>query len=196
MAIGSHLLIELWNETLVDPALRRRGNVLIARHVPSDVVLDIGTIGHVIIDQEIGHPGIEDLEPGAHLGRVGFDVIPIEVEALRGVAQSGQSRSALAHAMKRAELIVPIDVEDGDDDEDRLIEPCRMGLRHGHIADEHQDCIFAFDFARVNAALDHDDGFAGLCGGFRREGAVFRDDERDSLAAFGRGADFDHFDEA
>ena len=58
------------------------------------------------------------------------------------------------------------------------------------------DGVLALDLAGVNAALDHDHDLVGLGRGFRREGAILGDDQRDHGAAFGRGADVEHLDEA
>ena len=42
-------------------APRGLGDVLIARHVPGDVVLKIRAVGHVVVDVEIGVPRVEQL---------------------------------------------------------------------------------------------------------------------------------------
>ncbi len=72
----------------IEPGARRLGNILIARHVPSDVVLHVRTVGDVIVDVKVGIPGIENVQPGAHLGGVRLNVIAIQIDALRGVARA------------------------------------------------------------------------------------------------------------
>ena len=116
VAVGGHALVQFGNVFLAHPVARGFGDVLIAGHVPGDVVLHVGAVGDVVVDEEIGHPGVERAQPGAHFGRVGLHVIAIEIQALGG-------------------------------------------------------------------------GFGG-------EGAVLGDDQGDHGAAFGRGADVHHFDEA
>ncbi len=92
MAVGGHALIEFGDEFFAHPGAGRFGDILIAGHVPGDVVLHVGAVGDVVVDQEIGHPGVEDAQPGAHLGRVGLDVVAIQIEALGGGAEAGGLR--------------------------------------------------------------------------------------------------------
>ena len=89
VAVGRHALVEFGYEAVAHPGAGRFGDVLVARHVPGDVVLKIGAVGDVVIDQEIGHPGVENVQPGAHFGRVGLDVVAVQVEPLGGVAEAG-----------------------------------------------------------------------------------------------------------
>ena len=81
-------------------------------------------------------------------------------------------------------------------DEDRVVQPRSEFLADRHVADQHQDCVLAFDLAGVDAALNHDHGLVGFRGGFGREGAILGDNQRDHGAAFGRRADVHHLDEA
>ena len=61
VAVGGHALVQFGHEALAHPRARRLGDILIARHVPGDVVLEIGAVGDVVVDVEIGVPGVEEL---------------------------------------------------------------------------------------------------------------------------------------
>ena len=62
--------------------------------------------------------------------------------------------------MIRADIFVAVDVEYGNDDEDRVVEPARHNVLLTVMSRTSISTgVLAFDFARVNAALDHDDGF-------------------------------------
>ena len=195
MAVGRHALVKFRNEFVAHPGAGRFGEVLVPGHVPVDVVLHVGAVGDVIINQKIGIPGVEDVQPGAHLRRVCLDVIAVQVETLGRVAQAGIAGTILLRAMVRAEIFVTVDVENGDDHEDGLIQPGGQFLSDGHIANQHEDGVLALDFAGVNAALDHDDGLVGFGRGFGREGAILGNHQRDHGAPFGCGADVEHLDE-
>ena len=195
MAVGGHAFVELGDEFVAHPGAGRVGEILVTGHVPGDVVLHVGTVGDVVVDQEIGVPGIENVQPCAHFRSVGLDVIAVQVEALGGVAQAGIARAILLRAMVGAEIFVAVDVENRDDHEDGLIQPGGQLLRDGHIANQHEDGVLTLDFAGVNAALDHDDGLIGFGRGFGREGAILGNHQRDHGAPFGGGADVERLDE-
>ncbi len=196
MAVGGHALVEFGDEAVAHPGAGGLGDVLIARHVPGDVVLEIAAVGDVVVDVEVGIPGVEESEPGAHLRRVGLDVVAVQVHALGVGAEAGGFGAVLAGPVVGAEIFVAIDVEDRDDDEDHVIQPGGVFLADHHVADQHERGVLAFDLSGVNAALDEHDDLAGLSGGLGRERAVLGHDEGDHGAALGRGADGLHFDEA
>src|SRR5262249_38974147 len=79
--------------------------------VPGDVVLEIGAVGDVVIDVEVRIPGVEELEPRAHLRRIGLDVVAIEIEALHIGAETRGLGTVLRRAMVGREIFVAVDIE-------------------------------------------------------------------------------------
>jgi len=66
VSIRLHQAIEFGHVRLVHPGTHRFGDVLIARHIPGDVVLHVRTVGDVVVKHEIGHPRVIEPQPRAH----------------------------------------------------------------------------------------------------------------------------------
>ena len=83
-------------------------------------VLNICAIGNVTIDEKIGKPGIEHVEPCFSFWCVRFEVVSIEIEILRGHPPAHLLGAILIRPVVGTEALVAIDVEDGHEDDGRL----------------------------------------------------------------------------
>ncbi len=156
---------------------------------PGQHPLVVGAVGDVVVDVEVGSPGMIQGGEGGCLGAGKSEVVAVEVEPARGRAE--------AHALNGAVLIRPVvgrdafvtvEIVDWDKEGDRGF--CEIGaVPHGDFPQQHERCILAVDLAGVDSTLEQEDGFAGGFGRVRGERAVGRDDHERQLAALGRSTE-------
>ncbi len=148
----------------------------------------------MVVEHEVRHPRVIELQPALHLRRCPSDVVAIEIELLRLRPGSGDLGAILVGAVEGTPRLVAIDIEHRYHDEDRAIQPRRLvrTLGDNHIAHQHQRSVLAFDLTGVDAALYKDDGLIRLrrCG--RGKGFVRRYDQRVHRASLGRGSKLNH----
>ena len=164
--------------------------------VPGEVVLVIGAVGGVHVDQEIGQPRLPQLQPRAHLRRVGLDVVAVEVEVLRLAAETHRRGAVLVDAMVGAGILVAVHAEHRDVHQHQVIEQVRVFAGDRDIAQQHQPRILALDLARVNARLHQHHRLVRRACGRRVERAVTAGDHHRHRPAFGRAAERFQMDHA
>ena len=140
------------------------GDVLLGVGGDGDVVLVVAAVGDMVIDEEFGEPGGIELEPGAHFWGVGFEVIAVEVEAAGGDAEAHGSGSVFVDAVVGGSVLVAVGVEDGDGEEDDVVEPGGVAFGDEDVAQEHHGGVLAAVLAGVDAVLKEDDGECRFCG--------------------------------
>ena len=93
--------------------------------------------------------------------------------------------------LERAEELA-VDIEDGQGDDDGLVEEILVLFGDEDVAEKHDGRVFATVFAGVNGVLEEDDGLAGFAGSGCIEGFVFGSDKDVHALAGGGGTDVDH----
>ena len=81
------------------------------------------------INEEVWIPLVPQLEPRAHLRRIGLQIIAIEIEICSRHTPAHLGRPVLIDAIVSAEPLVPVRVEDRDEQKDDVIEQVRASLR-------------------------------------------------------------------
>ncbi len=122
MAGRIDLLLEIGDHAFREPlsGLRvKRGEVLDGE---GDVILKVGAIGYVIVDEEVRQPAMKHGQEGARLRRVGLHVIAVQVEIGGVAAPAHLFRAVLIDAVVGRAPLVAIGVVDGNEDENRAIE--------------------------------------------------------------------------
>ena len=127
-----------------------------------DRVLVVGAVGRMHIDEEVRRPGIEHPQPRLHLGRVGLEEIPVEVQVLRRDAPPHLARSVLVDAAVGREALVSVHVEDRHEQQRDVREPAvgQLGVRR-EIPQQQHARVLAAAFAGVDAGFDQQHHVAG-----------------------------------
>ena len=115
------------SDDIVNPMRGRTVDVGAVIDRECDVVLEISAIGHVVIDEEVGQPLVKHLHEGAGFGRVGLEVVAIEIEVGSVGAPAHLFRAILIDAVVRRPALVSIGVVHRDENEDSVVE--QRGLR-------------------------------------------------------------------
>src|SRR4030095_6400481 len=95
-----------------------------------DVVLVVGAIRDVAINEQIRFPKIPQGQPGARLGRRGFHVIAIEILVSAGRAPAHFVGAVLVDTVVRADSFMTVGVVDGDKEYYQVFE--QTGMRFGN----------------------------------------------------------------
>ena len=119
-------------------------------------ILEIGTIGHVYIDEKFRHPTVIELQPSTHFGRIGLQEVTIEVDELGGVSGAQFFGAVLIDAVGSAEVFMPVHIEHGDEEEAHIIQEVDVLLVHNHIAEENHTGILSVGLTRMDARLNQD----------------------------------------
>ena len=122
MAGGVDLALEFGRDGFAQPARNAGGHVGGGVGVEGDVVLEVGAVGDVVVDEEVGHPAVEHFEEGAGFGGVGLEVVAIEIDVGAVAAPANDFGAVLVDAVVRGAALVAVEVVDGDEDEDDVIE--------------------------------------------------------------------------
>ena len=174
------------DQHIVLPLAQARVLGRVVVHRPGQVVLVVGAVGGVAVDQEIRIPLVDQGQQCTHLRRVGLDVVAIQVQALAGGAPTHLDRPVLVDAIEHRATLVAIEIEDRHEHQRDVIEPAQDALvLRGDFRQQDQARVLALDFAGVDAGL-HEHDFAA---GFR----LTHDDDLER-ATFGRGAEGLHAD--
>ena len=87
-----------------------------------DVVLEVGAVGHVVVDEEVGQPAMKHGHEGAGLRRIGLHVVAVQIEVGPVAAPAHLFGAVLVDAVVGRAPLMPIGVVHGDEDEDGAIE--------------------------------------------------------------------------
>ena len=178
------------------PCAQRRVELVRVFGVPGEVVLVVGAVGGVHVDQEVRQPVLPQLQPCAHLRRIGFHVVAVEVEVLRLAAEAHAVRAVLVDAVVRRGILVAVHAEHRDVDQHHMVEQVRDLAGDRDIAQQHQPGVLALDLAGVDAGLQQHHGFVRGARGGRIEGAIATGDRHRHRPAFGRAAESVEMDHA
>ena len=135
-----------------------------------DVVLKIGAVRDVAIDKQVRPPFVPKLEPGTRFGGVGLHVIAVEIEVGRVRSKTHFVGPVLVDAHEGIEIFMPIDVVDGHENDDDVLEQIEPCFGDSNIAEQREPRVLTVNLAGVNAGLDKDDGFPLTTGQFGRKG--------------------------
>jgi hypothetical protein len=160
----------------------------LGRHHHRDVVLELGAVGGVQIDEQRRIPAPPQPEQRRHLGRVHLDEVAIEVEPGGVGAEAHLLGAALVGAVVGAEALVAVDVEDRHEHHGGGVEQLGQRRAGDQIAREPEAGVLALDLAGVDAGLDQQHRPPGARVGGRVE-AVARQHQRHQLAAGRRRAE-------
>jgi hypothetical protein len=147
-----------------------------------DVVLIVGAVRDMEVDVEIRLPCLQRTQHRAHLLGIRFHVIAVEVEIACVRPPAALLRTALIQTRPAIEALVPVDVEDRDEEQVHAVEQLALRATHGEIAEEHQARVLAVDLARMNATLREDDRLPGAPQRVGRERAFFGRDHHPDVA--------------
>jgi hypothetical protein len=141
--------------------LARGGVELVAargdrRHVDADVVLELGAVGGVEVDEQRRMVGVERAEQRGHLGGLGLDVVAIDVEPRVVGAKPHLHRAALVGPVVRAEPLVAVWVDHRDEHDVDGVERSGRDLAVEQIAQEPEPGVLALDLAGVDSGLEVD----------------------------------------
>ncbi len=161
MAGGVDLALQFGGHGFVKPARSARRHIGRVVFIEGHVVLEIGSVGDVIVDKKVGQPAMKHLQEGARLGRVGLLVVAVEVDVGAVAAPSGQFRPVLVDAVVGGAAFVAIDVVNGDEDEDDVIQQRGAGLGDDDVPEQRQARILAVHFSGVDGVLHQENGAAG-----------------------------------
>ena len=152
-----------------------------------DVVFELRAVGGVQVHGHQRVPALHQLQHRLHLGRVGLQVVAVEVVVLRGGAPAHFLRPALVGTVPGAEPLVAVHVEDGHEHPDQLVQ-CTVGRPAlQYLAQREEAGILSVDLTGVDAALDQHHRQAAPLRLLRRQGAAGGGDQGLHRAAFGRG---------
>ena len=133
-----------------------RGRV--ERGRPGESVPMKAAVGGVQVDQHVRIPRAQELQRGARFGRLGFHVVPVEIESLRVRPLPHHRRTVLLRAILLLwpERFVPIDVVDRRRHDDEGIDDVQEAVAL-EIPEQGLQRFLSFDFAAVDVPLDvHD----------------------------------------
>ncbi len=116
----------------------------------------MGSIGDVEIQENQRIPRSQQRQQGAHLGRVGLHPVPVEVEVAGGGAPAGLPGAVLVGAMVWPGVLVPVHVEDRDEDEGGVPEEAGERRSLQQLTKEEKAGVLAVDLPRVNAGQSED----------------------------------------
>ena len=171
-------------ERLRAPALDRRGRGRSVCEPVGDVVLVVGAVGRVGVDQQFGPPPRVDLrQQRPHLGALGLDVVAVQVQADRRDAPAHLRRTVLVDPVVLAATLVGVRGQHRHHEHDARVEQRCARAQHGDVAHERQAGVLALDLAGVDAVLDEHDGLAGGARGIGRERTFAREHEQRQRAA-------------
>ena len=119
-----------------------------------DVVFELRAVGGVQVHGHQRVPALHQLQHRLHLGRVGLQVVAVEVVVLRGGAPAHFLRAALVGTVPGAEPLVAVHVEDRYEHPDQLVQ-CTVGRPAlQYLAQREEAGILSVDLTGVDAALD------------------------------------------
>ena len=179
MPVLLHGRVQLRQQVVGHPRAGRCRDVVMVGDVVGEIVLVVRAVRHVIVEHEVRLPRGKQPQPRLHLRRVGFGVVAVQIQVLGGIAQARDLRAVLHGPVVGAAMLVAVDVEYRQHDKDGIVKPVALVrlVCHGHVANQHESCVLALNFAGVYAGLDQDDGFAGFVCGLRRKGPVAAHDQ-------------------
>ncbi len=128
-------------------------------------MLELRAVGGMQIDVENRIPFVEQPQQRLHLGRIGFRVVAIEVQILRGRTPTHLLRPDLIRTVPPPEAFVAVGIQYGDEHERRMLESAFGRTPLQHFAQCEEPCVLAVDLTRVNRTLHHDDWVAALLRG-------------------------------
>ena len=171
-------------ESIAHPGQHRRSHMLVMLVDVRDVVLEIRAVRDVTINQQIGTPLCPQLQPCASFGRIGFHVIPVEIEIGRGGAPAHLSGAVLVDAIERAESLVSVRVVNWNEEDDDPVEQSRSSFSNRDVTQQGESGIFAVGFSGVDASLNHNYRLACFSCCLRCKGFAARRDEKRKRAPF------------
>ena len=116
-----------------------------------DVVLELRAVGGVQVYGGDGVPLRHQPQHGLHLGRIGLQVVAVEVEVLRRGAPAHLLRAALVGTVPGAKALVAVHVEHRHEHQHLALERARRGGSFQHLAEREEAGILAVDLAGVDA---------------------------------------------
>ena len=156
-----------------------------------DVVLIVDAVGDVQVVVEVGRPGVDRADHRARLRGVELGVVAVQVQVARVGAPARLLRAALVDAREGGRPLVPVDVQDGDEQEVGPVEQVLAGAAHRHVAEQHQARVLAVDLARVDARLGEEGGLARRPQRLGSERALAGGDDHPDVAPLGTPAQRD-----
>ncbi len=131
--------------------LHRRGTLEQRRDQQRDVGLEVRAVGDVEIEEDEGVPGLEHRQQRPHLGRVRLHPVAVQVQVLRVGAPPLLAGPVLVGAVVGRGVLVPVDVEDGDEDEGELSEHAGQRGALEQLAEQLEPGVLAVDLSGVDA---------------------------------------------
>src|SRR3546814_3017427 len=107
----------------------------------SDLLAELGAVGHVQVDVEDRVPGVDQRQHRLHFRRVGLQVVAVEVVVLRGGAPAHFLGAALVGAVPAPEALVAVDVEHRHEQQHLAVERAGRGLRSEEHTSELQSLM-------------------------------------------------------
>ncbi len=138
----------------------------------------------MVVDEEIGQPAVKHFEKRAGLRCVGFHVIAVEIVVSAVAAPSYDFGAVLVDAVPRGAALVAVEVVNGDEDENYVIEQRGVGFGNDEVAQQRQAGVFTVHFAGVDGVLDEENGASRRVNGGGVEDAVSRSDDDFQVAPF------------
>jgi len=118
--------------------------LLVFIDIVGEEILEIQTVGGVAVVKEVGQPAMVHLQPLAHLRGIGFHKVAVEIEACGGHPPAHLLRTVLIDAVVGREAFMAIDVEDGDNEEDKIIMKLAVLFIDQKLARQQHHRILAF----------------------------------------------------
>ena len=179
-----HRSLDVGRQGRALPLRQRREDVRPGVDAVGRVVLEIGPVGDVCVDEQVGQPAVPQAQEGARLGRVGLHVIAVQVQIARLRAPAGLLRPVLVDPVEGPEALVPVGVVDWYDDEHGVVEERGPLSGDRHVAQQGQTGVLAVHLAGVDGVLHQDDRAARPVQRRRIEHAILRGDDHHQVTPF------------
>ena len=155
-------LLEVRRQHIVLPPSQGRINIGAGIKRVGHVILVIGAVGDVIIHKKVRQPLVPKLQESAGLGRIGLQIIAVQIQVLCLGAPAHLLGAVLINAVVLAETLMAVSVVDGNHQYHSTVEQSSFTFGNHHVAQQRQAGIFAIHLAGVYGVLNEHNGTLGL----------------------------------